>query len=112
MFSRSISIMTKAALCVPTFLLFSAPILAGDRVHSAPRPAVASTTVFRAVKPTSAVSITLKSADPAKAPVFVSLRGPDGNVRSFPLEGDVVVLSSPVVVRAGKSLTIYWMAKK
>ncbi len=111
---RNISLLNKAALCVSAFLLCSSPILAGDRVHSAPRPqAVSSSAVVRTVARSATVSVTLTPSDPAKAPKMVSLRGPDGKVQRFPLEGDVVVLtSSPVILRAGKTLTIYWVAAK
>ena len=112
--SRSgISVMTKAALCVSAFLLLTSPILAGDRVHSPPRTVTAaSAPVVRTVAQTTTFSVIVKSAEPSKAPTMVTLRGPDGTVRRFPLEGDVVVLSSPVVVRPGKTLTIWWMAAK
>jgi hypothetical protein len=101
----------KAALCVSAFLLLTSPILAGDRVHSPQRPAV-SAPVVRTVAHATTYSVNVKSADPSKAPTMVTLRGPDGTVRRFPLEGDVVVLSSPVVVRPGKTLTIWWVAAK
>jgi hypothetical protein len=44
---------------------------------------------------------------------MVKLRGPDGAVRRFPLDGDVVVLKpgAQVSLRPGRSLTIWWVAK-
>jgi hypothetical protein len=111
---RRISIFSKTALSVSAFLLFCVPIFAGDRVHSAQqRPQVAvSAPTARPASNSGTVTVTVKTADATQAPKMVTLRGPDGKIQQFPLEGEVVVLTSPVVLRSGKTLTIYWMAAK
>ena len=43
----------------------------------------------------------------------ISLRGPDGQLRSFPVEGGADEMRSRIVIlRPGDSLTIQWTAKK
>ncbi len=112
MFCRS-SLVVKTALCVTAFLLSTSLALAGEHVRS-PKPTATSPAVVRTVGQPVTYSVTVKPVEPPKAPVFVNLRGPDGKVRRFPLEGDIVVLSpgSQVSVRPGRSLTIWWMAAK
>jgi len=112
MFRRR-SPLLKAALGV-TAVLLSAPLaLAGDRVRS-PQPATTPAPAVRTVTRTVIFAVTVKPVDPPKTPVFVNLRSPDGTVRRFPLEGDVVVLSpgAQVSLRPGRSLTIWWVPEK
>jgi hypothetical protein len=58
----------------------------------------------------SPVTISLTVPAPASAssePAYISLRGPDGQVRRFAVEGGAEAVSSRVVVlRPGESLTI------
>jgi hypothetical protein len=97
------------------FLLMAPQVLAGV-VHtgnqstsrpapaSAPRPVVTSVTV--------AVTVTTPT-QPAPQPAYLSLRGPDGQVRRFALEGGADALSSRVVIlRPGESLTIPLASRK
>jgi hypothetical protein len=70
-------------------------------VASAPSP-------YRPAAPT-AVEVTVTGPPPAPeaAPVYVTIRGPDGELRRFPLEGGREALQSRViVVRPGESATI------
>jgi hypothetical protein len=112
MFRRG-SLVVKAALCVTAFLLSASLALAGEHVRS-PQQAPVSSSVVRTASQPVTFSVMVKPVEPPRAPVFVNLRGPDGKVRRFPLEGDIVVLSpgSQVSVRPGRSLTIWWMAVK
>jgi hypothetical protein len=50
---------------------------------------------------------------PAKKTVYVDLRGPDGQVRRFPVEGGREAIHyEQVVLQPGQSLTIRWVAAK
>jgi hypothetical protein len=43
----------------------------------------------------------------------VSIQGPDGEVRQFPVEGGAAAIETrQVVLHAGQSLTIRWIAAK
>jgi hypothetical protein len=51
---------------------------------------------------------------PEPESVVANLRGPDGKVRQFPLEGGRDAIQAPpqVVLRPGESVTIRWTASK
>jgi hypothetical protein len=50
---------------------------------------------------------------PAKAPGSVTLRGPNGQVRRFSVEGGRNAIQyRQVVLRPGQSVTIQWVAQK
>jgi hypothetical protein len=51
---------------------------------------------------------------PAVAPYYVDLRGPDGQVRRFPVEGGRAAIQAPpvVVLRPGETLTLRLQATK
>jgi hypothetical protein len=102
----------KAALCLAAVLLFAPVALAGEHMRSS-RPAVTAPAVRTVSQPVT-VSVTVKPVEAPKPPKFVNLRGPDGKVRRYPLEGDIIVLSpgAQVSVRPGRSLTIWWVAAK
>ncbi len=115
---RSVSIVTGA---VPlAILLLTAPqVLAGDRVHGARQPITqshpASAPVVRPVLSpvTISVAVTGAPAPAASETPYISLRGPDGRLRSFPVEGGADEMQSRIVVlRPGESLTIRFAAKK
>jgi len=115
MATQPISFARKGALVAMTLLVMAPGALAGEHAHgglSTPRSSVqpASAPVAR---PT-AVSITVTPPTPAAAdPVSVDLRGPDGQIRRFPVEGGrAAIQTSQVVIRAGESVTIRWMAAK
>jgi hypothetical protein len=60
------------------------------------------------------ISFIMAPAQPATEPVYVDLRGPDGQVRRFPVEGgrEAIRYQQSVVLRPGNSLTIQWVAAK
>jgi len=107
-----------AALVAGALLLTATPVLAGDRVHAP------SQTVSRS-QPRSVpflrpvllpVTISLSLVDPAQAAFetpYITLRGPDGLLRRFALEGGPDEVSSRVVVlQPGQSLTVRLTANK
>jgi hypothetical protein len=113
---RAIQLTRAAILSLGAVLLAGTGLQAGDRAlttsHAVAQPAPAPSPRF--LPPPEPFTITLAVTPPvAKEPVFVQLRGPDGNVRSFPLEGgrDAITYSS-VVLRPGQSLTIHLAAAK
>jgi hypothetical protein len=80
--------------------------------YSQPQPAPAP--VVRLVPVRVAISVVATPPQPAQEPVYVNLRGPDGQVRRFPVEGGrAAIQSAPVVVlRPGQSVTIRWVAAR
>jgi hypothetical protein len=76
----------------------------GSTTRPAPAPAPATRPVPQAV--TISVAVTAP-AQAATEPAYTNLRGPDGLLRRFAVEGGREALSSRVVVlRPGESLTI------
>jgi hypothetical protein len=115
---RSIPFVKEAVPIAAALLLIAPPVLAGDRVHSPSRAAIASqpapAPVARAVSQQMTISVAVATpSQPATAPTYVDLRGPDGQVRRFPVEGGRAAIQyRQVVLRPGESLTIHWMAAK
>ena len=117
MLRRSVRSAKWAAL-VAALLLTGPLALAGEHARagnqsparSQPAPAPA---VHVAAVP---VTISLTAPAPTQAATetaYINLRGPDGQLRRFPVEGGAAELQSRVVVlRPGESLTIQWTAKK
>jgi hypothetical protein len=111
---RAIQLTRAAILSLGAVLLAGSGLQAGDRAlttsHPVAQPATqpAPAPSPRFLPPPEPFTITLAVTPPvAKEPVFVQLRGPDGNVRSFPLEGGRDAITySPVVLRPGQSLTM------
>jgi hypothetical protein len=116
MFRQRVSWLKGAALCVAV-LLFTAPLQAGDRVHSGDRLVAAAQPASppaRVVSLRTAVSVlvTLPAAPAAEA-FHVNLRGPDGQVRQFPVEGGRAAIQfRQVLLRPGESLAIRWTPAK
>jgi hypothetical protein len=107
--------LVKAAALVAAFLLMAPrllagggqPVRAGD--HSGVRPQAAPAPVRSVAAP---VTVSLTLAAPAE-PAYVNLRGPDGQLRRFAVEGGPEAVSTRVIVlRPGDSLTIQLAAKK
>jgi hypothetical protein len=117
---RGISFLKKVALVAAALMLMTSQLLAGDRVHSANRPNHSNTNppapvpVFRAGVQPVTISFVVASPQSAAEPVYVDLRGPDGQVRRFPVEGgrEAIQYQQTVVLRPGGSLTIQWVAAK
>jgi len=104
---------------VAAFLLLTPPVLAGGRVHSPTQATTYATSVATTVvrTPSQAVSISIvvtPPTTPVNDPLSVRLRGPDGQVRRFPVEGgrDAIRFAPTVVLRPGQSVTIRWVAAK
>jgi len=117
---RSVPFRAGAGLTA-AFLLLTSPVLAGDRVRSSSqstsssRFAPAPVAVYRPASQSVSISVVVTPpADAAKDPLSVRLRGPDGQVRQFPVEGGRAAIQyvRPVVLRAGQSVTIRWVAAK
>ena len=103
----------KHAVLFSAALLITVPTaLAGDRVHAG-RQATTSQPAPAVVTKAAAQSIVLsvvatKAAQPANERAFVDLRGPDGQVRRFPVEGGPEAIEvSRLVLRPGQTLTIH-----
>jgi hypothetical protein len=60
------------------------------------------------------VSVAVTPPQTAKEVVYVNLRGPDGQVRRFPVEGGREAIQSPqvIVLRPGASVTVRWVVSK
>jgi hypothetical protein len=100
-----------AALVAATQALAGEHVRAGHAVitQSQPAPVVAA----RAAASTVTVSLAVPAQVPAPSePAYISLRGPDGQVRRFAVEGGSEALATRVVVlRPGESVTIRLAAK-
>jgi hypothetical protein len=104
-----------STLAGAALLLASAGLRAGDVYHAARQPTTRpATPIVRAVPQTEAVAIKVEPGRPASSePAVVQLRGPDGQVRSFALEGGREAIKyTGVVLRAGQSLTIHVASAK
>jgi hypothetical protein len=110
MFGKLILILLSALLLAPR-----APagdvVRAGDQKTTQPRPALAP--VIRSAPVAETVSVEVQPAQPAKAPLTVALRGPDGQVRRFAVEGGrQAIQTRSVVLRPGESVAIRWVPPK
>jgi hypothetical protein len=100
------------------FLLTVSQVRAGDKEHGATarRPYVPTvhTLVAHAAPQFASVSVLVTMpVRAAKESVYVDLRGPDGQVRRFPVEGGrEAIRYQQVVLQPGQSLTIRWAAAK
>jgi hypothetical protein len=102
-------------------MLLAAPALAGDRVHTPTRPATTvqsapapATFVRTRAEPVSVSLVVPAPTQPGKEPRSVRLRGPDGTVRSYPVEGgpEAIQYVRPVVLRSGQSITITFVTRR
>ena len=117
MFLRSVPFVRGSATFAALFLLSSAPLLAGDRVHSPSRPAPRSQPAPAAVARPVVQAVTISFVVPppqAKPQQFqVDLRGPDGQTRRFAVEGGPdAIQTRHLALRPGGSVTIVWLAAK
>ena len=117
MSGRIVPFVKGVALSAVALLLMAPQVSAGGGVRAAkptitpPQPA--PTPVFRAPQAVTVAVTLTQPAQPAVPPLAVNLRGPDGQVRRFAVEGgrDVIQVRS-VVLRPGESLTIQWQPAK
>jgi hypothetical protein len=116
MSGRTVAVVT-AGLLLAAFVVGAPRVLAGPHVRAGqqttPRPQPAPVVV---VRPAAPVTISLTPAAPAPAEsgaAYISLRGPDGQVRRFAVEGGAAEVSARVIVlRPGESLTIQLTTNK
>jgi hypothetical protein len=118
---RSVSLVKGAVLVGATFLLTAPQVLAGASMragdaHNAmqPSPPPQPVPVVRVVPVPAVVSVAVTVApQPATGSIQVNLRGPDGQLRRFPLEGGREAIEyEQIVLRPGQSVTIRWVAAK
>jgi hypothetical protein len=109
---------TKAALLSAAAFLLMAPQVVAGVVHtgsqSTTRPAPVPAPAARQLPPPVTISVAVTApAEAAPQPANLSLRGPDGQIRRFAVEGGADALPSRVVIlRPGESLTIPLAARK
>ncbi len=60
------------------------------------------------------ISVAVTPPPAVKEVVYVNLRGPDGQVRRFPVEGGRQAIRSPqvIVLRPGATVTVRWVVSK
>jgi hypothetical protein len=113
---RTVPFVKQAALAAAAFVLVASQARAGDRVHAPSRSTTPSpaATVVRALPPSTGVSVVVtlpRQAVPEK--LYVNLRGPDGQVRRFPVEGGRAAIQyRSVTLQPGEMLTIRWAPAK
>jgi hypothetical protein len=117
MAGRRVFLLLGAAL-VAAMLGLAPPVLAGPTAHAPPPviqylppPPPAPRWVANTVSVSVAVNPTPR---PAPEPYYVNVRGPNGQVRRFAVEGGPAAIQTPpvVVLRPGQSVTIHWVAAK
>jgi hypothetical protein len=95
-------------------LLLAPALLAGEHVRggsTSQRPAQPAPAV--AVRPAAVSIVVAPPAPVVEEPLTVDLRGPDGQIRRFPVEGGrAAIQTTQVVLRPGESVTIRWVAAK
>jgi hypothetical protein len=108
-----------AALAAAACVLMVAPVLAGPAYH-APAPQIVTLhpvllpAAFGGSPPVSFVVSVAPAPRPAPAPFAVAIRGPDGQVRRFAVEGGRAAIQAPpvVVLHPGESVTVQLRATR
>jgi len=114
---RRVPFVKGTAVAVAVFLLLAPQLLAGPGVRgrnpTTPPPKPIPATVARVTPSAITIAIVVEPPRPATEPLTVGLRGPDGKVRRFPVEGgrEAIQVRS-VTLRAGESVTILWTPAK
>ncbi|HKI36327.1 MAG TPA: hypothetical protein VKA46_31005 [Gemmataceae bacterium] len=109
--SRRSVLFAQAAVLFAAYLLAVPQVLAGDRAHAgSPPPAKAQPVSAPVVRPAPlamTISVTTTtSTQAATDSAYITLRGPDGQLRRFAVEGGPDAVSSRVVVlRPGEAVT-------
>ncbi len=98
-------------------LLLAGPGLAGEHVRAARPAAVPSSAVpvpVVRVIPSTTISVTTSTPTQGNNDAaYINLRGPDGQLRRFPVEGGAAQMASRVIVlRPGQSLTIVYLPER
>jgi hypothetical protein len=105
----------RLALGTATFLLLVPGVLAGGSMRSGSGyPSPSASAARSSARPAAApvprwasvsATVTMKAAP---QPFYVTLRGPDGTLRRYPVEGGPASIRyTQVVVQPGQSLTIH-----
>jgi len=117
MSTQRVTFIAKSMLFVAAWLLLGNPAEAGDvyrasRHDNSASPKVTAPVARAAALPIS-ITIAPASPQPAAEPFIVGIRGPDGTLRRFSVEGgESAIVIRQVVVRSGTSITIEWRAAK
>ena len=115
---RSAQSVQAALLSAAALLLLSAPARAGKQSTAPTWPPPSNhrttATVVQATAAPVTVSVEVTPPQAAKEVMYVNLRGPDGQVRRFPVEGGREAIQSPqvIVLRPGASVTVRWVVSK
>jgi hypothetical protein len=111
---RNVPKVKEGVLLAAAFLLMAPPALAGGRVTAGrpaapPQPAPAVRVVYLPAPVSVVVTV---PGQPAKPAVYANLRGPDGQVRRFAVEGGRAAIQyQQVVLRPGQSVTVQVAAR-
>ena len=114
---RRVPLVKRVALAVAVLLSLASQVLGGPGVYGSgrttPRTTPAPTTIVRATSAPISIAIAVEPPRPAAEPLTDGLRGPDGQVRRFAVEGgpDAIQVRS-VIVRPGQSVTLVWKPAK
>jgi hypothetical protein len=118
MSGRNVPFLKEAALLAAALLLMEHTTLAGEHVRAGDQPSIRSQLAFarvaRVVSLPQTVSVVVGTApQSAPAPVYVDIRGLDGQMRRFPLEGGRTAIQyRQLLLRPGEMLTIRWSPAK
>jgi hypothetical protein len=113
--------LVKRGVLLAAALLLVAPeapagphVVAGRQTpQPQPAPAAVPVPVVRAAPQSLVLSVVVTPPQPAAEPLTVDLRGPDGQVRRFVVEGGLDAIQyAPVVLRPGQSVTLRWPAAR
>jgi hypothetical protein len=115
----ALALLAAAGLLSPRVAVAGEHVRGGDVVSAAratPRsspPQPTNAPVVRSAGFQVAVTVVPPAPTrPAKAPVYVNLRGPDGQTRRFLVEGGAAAIEAPqLVLRPGQSVTIRFAAR-
>ena len=115
--SRRSVLVGKGLVLVAIVLLTASSASAGEHVRSSQPQVVASqpvvVAVARYVAPVTIRVAVTTPTEPATDTAVIELRGPDGQVRRFAVEGGPEALASRIVIlRPGESLTLQLAAQK
>jgi hypothetical protein len=105
-----------ALLSAAALLLLSSQVRAGKQSTAPTWPPPPAHAVSAPVAPAAPVTVSVVVTPPraAKEVLYVNLRGPDGQVRRFPVEGGRDAIQSPqvIVLRPGATVTVRWVVSK
>jgi hypothetical protein len=114
---RRVPFVKGAVLAAAAFLLMAPQVLAGPATRAGSRtvtpPQPSPATAVRVAPPAITIALVVEPPRATTKPLTVGLRGPDGQVRRFPVEGgrEAIQVRS-VILRSGESVTILWTPMK